>query len=89
MRNNGFAKMTISKFCGYWYSEISVRVRGEVYSNRMVCKLCDKLDRIEARINILLRSKQNAKYFDFLDENRLIFVVLNGRLVVTATIVIS
>ena len=27
----------------------------------------------------LLKSKQNAKFFDFLDENRLIFVVLSGR----------
>ena len=28
---------------------------------------------------ILLKSKQNAKFFDFLDENRLIFVFLSGR----------
>ena len=28
---------------------------------------------------ILLRSKQNAEFFDFLDENRLIFVVLTDR----------
>ena len=27
----------------------------------------------------LLKAKQNAKFFDFLDENRLIFVVLSGR----------
>ena len=27
----------------------------------------------------LLRSKQNAKFFDFLKESRLIFVVLSGR----------
>ena len=28
---------------------------------------------------VLLRSKQNDKFFDFLDDNRLIFVVLSGR----------
>ena len=32
-----------------------------------------------ATARILLRSKQNAEFFDFLDENRLIFVVLSGR----------
>ena len=48
-----------------------------------------------------MKSKQNAKFSDFLDENRLIFVVLSGRfqnlflkkerfwrLVVTATITV-
>ena len=28
---------------------------------------------------ILLKLKQNAKFFDFLDENRLLFVVLSDR----------
>ena len=32
-----------------------------------------------SHVNILLRSKQNAKLFDFLHKNRLIFVVLSGR----------
>ena len=37
-------------------------------------------------MKILLRSKQKAKFFDFLDENRPLFVVLSDRLVVTAAI---
>ena len=39
----------------------------------------NKSEEGEKRENILLKSKLNAKFFDFLDENRLIFVVLSGR----------
>ena len=35
--------------------------------------------RSEKKSDILLKSKQNAKFFDFQDENRLIFVVLSSR----------
>ena len=33
----------------------------------------------ESTWQVLLKSKQNAKFFDFLHENRLVFVVLSGR----------
>ena len=36
------------------------------------------------KLIILLRSKQNAKFFDFLDKNRPIFVVLSGRLKISS-----
>ena len=37
------------------------------------------LRNINKKEEVLLMSKHNAKFFDFLDENRLIFVVLSGR----------
>ena len=40
--------------------------------NKLIAEVCN--------VSILLlRSKQNAKFFDFLAENRLIYAVLSGR----------